>query len=76
MAGQFLVLDGPEYVLAPRGGEGSNVAAFAHAFRLGLRKSRMQAVINLNCSVPPAPMEELVVGPLFAAHRHAADPRR
>jgi hypothetical protein len=74
VAGQFLVLDGPEYILAGRGA--NEVQDFTQALHLSLRVATLQAVVNLNSAAPPAPAGDLAMGPLFAGHRQAAEPEQ
>lgn len=74
-AGSFVVLDGPEYLLAEaRPGRPADASALARDLLLGLRLTRLRAVVNLNADAPPwagAPAG----GPLFAAqHTPPAGP--
>ncbi len=72
--GQFLALDGPEYLLTPLGSP-STTAAWVRELRIGLKCTGLRAVINLNCATPPAWAQTAAAGPLFAAAA-ADDPPR
>lgn len=65
--GRFLVLDGPEHLLAAHGGP--SVRDFARDLAIGLRLTGLGAVVNLNSAAPPSWAGELAEGPLFAAQR-------
>src|SRR5207302_5254942 len=53
LAGEYVALDGPEYLLARAGPAKDLVREFVHALAIGLRLMRLQAVINLNSALPP-----------------------
>jgi hypothetical protein len=63
VAGEFLVLDGPEYALMA-GAEGA-VSAFARELVIGLRLTGLRAVVNLNCATAPMWADDMAEGPLF-----------
>jgi hypothetical protein len=69
-AGRFVVLDGPEYLLCEaRSAQPTDARGFADALRLGLRLTRLGAVVNLNGAAPPSWAGDAAGGPLFAEHR-------
>ncbi|HWG41639.1 MAG TPA: ATP cone domain-containing protein, partial [Gemmataceae bacterium] len=68
-AGQFVVLDGPEHLLASN--DRTNVRDFARDFAIALRLTGLQGIVNLNCAAPPSWAGELAEGPLFAAQQRA-----
>ncbi len=74
LAGEYVAIDGPEYLLARRGAEPGTVDRFVRELGIGLRMSHLQAVLNLNCATPPPWAEELAVGPLFAGYRESTQP--
>jgi hypothetical protein len=61
--GRFIVLDSPEYGLA-RADE-AEARAFARELSIGLRVTRLWAIVNLNSVVPPPWAGNLAGGPLF-----------
>lgn len=63
--GRFVVLDGPEHLLAAQ--ERPSVAAYVRDFAIGLRLTGLQGIVNLNSAAPPSWAGELAEGPLFAA---------
>jgi hypothetical protein len=65
--GRFVVLDGPEHLLAAHGA--ASVRDFARDLVIGLRLTGLRAVVNLNSAAPPSWAGELAEGPLFAAQR-------
>jgi hypothetical protein len=65
--GQFIVLDGPEHLLATQ--ERPTVSAFARDLAIGLRLTGLQGIVNLNSAAPPSWAGELAEGPLFAAQQ-------
>jgi hypothetical protein len=65
--GCFLVIDGPEYLLAAQGR--SSVGAFVRDLAIGLRLTGLQGIVNLNSAAPPSWAGELAEGPLFAAQQ-------
>src|SRR5262245_3860724 len=67
-AGQFIALDGPEHRL-PRGG--GDARSLAEGLAVGLRRSGLRAVVNLNAA-PPSWADVLAPGPLFAAPKGLA----
>ncbi len=62
LAGGFVVLDGPEHLLAARG----RPEDFAHALAVGVALTGLRVVVNLNCAAPPPWAGDLAAGPLFA----------
>jgi hypothetical protein len=68
-AGHFVVLDGPEHLLASNGWP--SVRDFARDFAIGLRLTELQGIVNLNCAAPPSWAGDLAEGPLFAAQQRA-----
>jgi hypothetical protein len=70
VAGDFVAMDGPEYAV------GINVRAFVRELAVGLRATRLRAVVNLNCPTPPPWAEHLAEGPLFSARRFVPPPER
>ncbi len=69
-AGHFVVLDGPEHLLAID--ERPDVKEFARDLAIGLRLTGLLGVINLNSAAPPSWAGDLAEGPLFAARQRAA----
>jgi hypothetical protein len=70
--GGQVVLDGPEYVLAHSGRTtASDLRAFGRELALGLRLTRLRAVVSLNNGAPPPWAGDLAEGPLFAGRRTA-----
>jgi hypothetical protein len=63
--GRFLVVDGPEYLLAAH--DRTNGSAFARDLIIGLRLSGLHGVVNLNSAAPPSWAGELATGPLFSS---------
>jgi hypothetical protein len=79
LAGGFVALDGPEYLLAARGRtEEEGARDFAHALALGVALTGLRAAVNLNGAAPPPWAGGLAAGPLFAGQSHppAADDLR
>jgi hypothetical protein len=76
LAGEFVVLDGPEYALAPFSRSSDAAADCARELALGLRATGLSAVVNLNCATPPSWAGELAEGPLFAGQRETTAPRQ
>lgn len=72
--GRFVVLDGPEYLLA--GQDKSNAGAFVRELTIGLRLTGLQAIVNLNAAAPPSWAGELAAGPLFAAQQRPTHPEQ
>ncbi len=68
-AGHFVVLDGPEHLLASNGQP--NVRDFVRDFAIGLRLTGLHGIVNLNCAAPPSWAGDLAEGPLFAAQQRA-----
>jgi hypothetical protein len=64
VAGRFVALDSPEYVLARSAGP--DARTFTRELGVGLRISGLSAVVNLNANAPPLWDGELAGGPLFA----------
>ncbi len=69
-AGRFVVLDGPEHLLASD--EHGNSRDFVRDLAIGLRLTGLHAIVNLNSAAPPMWAGELAEGPLFAAQRTRA----
>jgi hypothetical protein len=70
--GRFAVVDGPEHLLSQQGRTHSRaVREFVRELALGLRLTNLQAIVNLNSSVPPSWAGDLAEGPLFAAQQRA-----
>jgi hypothetical protein len=65
--GCFIVLDGPEYLLASQGR--SSTGALVRDLTVGLRLTGLQGIVNLNSAAPPSWAGELAEGPLFAAQQ-------
>jgi hypothetical protein len=65
--GHFVVLDGLEHLLAAQGR--SSIGDVVRDLVLGLRLTRLQGIVNLNCDAPPSWAGELAEGPLFAAQQ-------
>jgi hypothetical protein len=71
-AGRFVALDGPEYQLAGSGRlDDEGARALARELAVGLRITGLEAVVNLNCALPPSWVGDPADGPLFAGQRHA-----
>jgi hypothetical protein len=69
-AGRFVVLDGPEYLLAASGQvTEAAVRSFVHELLLGLRITGLQAIVNLHAAEPPSWADDLAEGPLFASQQ-------
>jgi hypothetical protein len=66
---QFMVLDGPEHLLAASGQ--ASVRDFVRDLTIGLRLTRLHGVVNLNTATPPSWAGDLAEGPLFAAQQRA-----
>jgi hypothetical protein len=71
--GDFLAIDGPEYLLAQTP---AAVEDYIRELALALRATRLRAVVNLNSATPPPWAEELAEGPLFAPQRRVPEPER
>jgi hypothetical protein len=65
--GRFVVLDGPEHLLAAHGQP--SVRDFARDLAIGLRLSGLHGIVNLNSVTPPSWAGDLAAGPLFAAQQ-------
>jgi hypothetical protein len=63
----FMVLDGPEHLLAAQGR--LSVRDFARNLAIGLRLTRLHGIVNLNSAAPPPWAGDLAAGPLFAAQQ-------
>ncbi len=63
----FVVLDGPEHLLARQGSPG--VRDFARDLVLALRLTGLHGVVNLNGAAPPSWAGTLAEGPLFASQQ-------
>jgi hypothetical protein len=76
-AGEWVALDGPEYVLGQYSGvRDTTVTDYLRELLAGLRSTGLRAVVNLNCASPPAWADELAAGPLFAERRPAYELER
>jgi hypothetical protein len=69
---RFVVIDGPEHLLASQGQSGFR--EFARSLVLGLRATGLHGVVNLNGATPPSWAGQLAAGPLFAAQQPATTP--
>jgi hypothetical protein len=65
LAGEYVALDGPEYLLTTATTLRDAARTFLRELAIGLRLTRLQAVINLHSALPPPWAEALAVGPLF-----------
>jgi hypothetical protein len=65
--GRFVVLDGPEYLLAAHGRP--SVGVFVRDLVVGLRLAGLRGIVNLNSVAPPSWAGELAEGPLFASQQ-------
>ncbi len=74
LAGEFVVLDGPEHLLARQ--DNVDVTTFARALDVGLRLTGLRAVVNLNTALPPAAVDDLTGAPLFVGQRQTPAPER
>jgi hypothetical protein len=63
VAGQFVAVDSPEYVLGATNGEPQSTA---QQFRSALHTAGLWTVVNLNAATPPKGAGNLAEGPLFA----------
>src|SRR5262249_40777622 len=73
LAGEKVILDGPEYTLAQHG---ADVDRMLHQLDLGLHATGLAAVLNLNSNRPPPWALALAPGPLFGAVPSAPDTQR
>jgi hypothetical protein len=71
LAGMFVVVDGPEHLLAQVSRGDAAVADYGRELLLGLRAAGLGAVVNLNCAAPPRWADDLAEGPLFAGQRQS-----
>ncbi len=77
VAGVFLTMDGPEYLLAAGSRRPDEaVVEYARELGIGLRATGLAAVVNLNSAVPPSWTDDLADGPLFAGQRRSPSPER
>lgn len=74
IAGQLLVLDGPEYILPCSPNRTETTAQFVRELALGLRLTGLKAIVNLNHTAPPSWTDELAEGPLFSEQRPVSEP--
>jgi hypothetical protein len=74
LVGELLAFDGLEYWLGPSGTDQATVAQFFRELRIGLRTSRLHAVLNLHTALPPVWAEEQAVGPLFTGATPSPEP--
>jgi hypothetical protein len=65
IVGGYVAIAGPEYLLA----ENRSLDDFVQGLVIGLGATGLRAIVNLNGLKPPAAMEWLGDGPLFASHR-------
>jgi hypothetical protein len=72
VAGAFVVVDSPEYILCSPG-TSQGRARFTTRLQRGLRYTGLRAVVHLHCATPPAWAEDGPGGPLFAARRLQQD---
>lgn len=68
--GRFIVIDGPEYLLASQ--RRLAVSEFVQDLANGLRLTGLQGIVNLNSNAPPSWAGELAEGPLFANQQRTA----
>jgi hypothetical protein len=73
LAGSVLAIDGPEYSLARGTADPAAIANYVRELAIGLRATGLQAVVNLNCAVPPSWAADLADGPLFAGQRLSSE---
>jgi len=78
-AGEWIVIDGPEYALLSSTGKrlsrreiGKRANEWVQTLLLGLRLTGRKAILNLHVSPPPW-ADELAEGPLFAGQSRIAD---
>jgi hypothetical protein len=76
LAGEYVALDGPEYLLAHSGMAQDAAETFIRELAIGLRLTHLQAVMNLNSALPPPWAEALAVGPLFEGHRQGPESKQ
>lgn len=77
LVGQFVVLDGPEHVLARQDSpEERTVRDYVRELEIGLRVTGLRAVVNLNVAAPPSWADDLAEGPLFQGQRFVPSPDR
>jgi hypothetical protein len=76
VAGEYLALDGPEYLLARPGTARDAVRSLSRELAIGLRITHLQAVINLNSALPPPWAGALAAGPLFEGHRQGPEAKQ
>jgi hypothetical protein len=69
-AGRFVVLDGPEHLLAADGQPSTR--DFVRDLAIGLRLTGLHGIVNLNSAAPPSWAGDLAEGPLFAGQRRAS----
>jgi hypothetical protein len=67
---RFVVLDGPEHLLAAQGQP--SIRDFARDLAIGLRLTGLHSIVNLNSAAPPSWAGDLAAGPLFAAQQRPA----
>jgi hypothetical protein len=70
VAGDYVAIDGPEYVPA------TDVRAYVRELAIGLRATRLRAFVNLNCATPPPWAADLAEGPLFSPQRFTPPPEQ
>jgi len=66
LVGGFVVLDGPEYLLARQSLSEEAATDFMQVLQTALRLSHLTGVVNLNCRIRPPGSEDRAPGPLFA----------
>src|SRR5579871_1543273 len=72
-AGEYVAVDGTEYLLARRGRAQEAVPRFVRELTIALRLLRLHAILNLNCALPPPWAETLAEGPLFGPTRQGGE---
>ena len=72
LAGSFVAIDAPEYVLAPL--RPAAVPSYVRELDFGLRAAGLRAVVNLNLATPPAWAADRAVGPLFSDQQSTLEP--
>jgi hypothetical protein len=76
LAGEYVALDGPEYLLADSGVVEQRAGRFIRELAIGLRITHLQAVINLNSALSPPWAEAMAAGPLFQGHHQCPESKQ
>jgi hypothetical protein len=76
LAGEYVALDGPEYLLTTAGTPKGVAQSFLRELAIGLRLTHLHAVINLHTALPPPWAEALAVGPLFEGRWPGPEPKQ